>query len=278
LGGRSGERATYQRLKSIFYWNKMHRQVKEYVKSCPICQKNKSEHTPYPGLLEQLPVPDMAWTHISMDFVEGLPKSNKDVILVVVDRFTKYAHFLTLSHPFTVQDVITLFLEIIFKLHGLPSAIVTDRDRNHYGKLCSSHWASIFISVLLIILKLMARLKELINAYNTSYHTSSNLTAFQALYGFPPPLVAEVVLPDCPDDGGRNILQNRQLANQLIKDNLVKAQARIKHQVDKHRTERQLEVSDMVYLKVQPYRHSSLSIHKSLKLHSKYYGPFRILE
>ena len=73
--------------------------------------------------------------------------------------------------------------------------------------------------------------------YNTSYHTSLNLTPFQALYGFPPPMIAEVILPDCPDDDARNILQNRQLANQLIKDNLLKAQARIKHQADKNRTE-----------------------------------------
>ena len=94
LGGHSGERATYQRLKLIFYWPKMHQNVNEYVKACPICKKNKVEHTPYPGLLAPLPVPEMAWTHISMDFVEGLPKSNsKDVILVVVDRFTKYANF-----------------------------------------------------------------------------------------------------------------------------------------------------------------------------------------
>ena len=114
--------------------------------------------------------------------------------------------------------------------------------------------------------------------YNTSYHTSLNVIPFQALYGFPPHQVAEVILPDCPEEGARNILQTRQLANQLIKDNLLKAQARIKHQADKHRVERQLEVGDMVYLKLQPYRHSSLSIHRSLKLHSKYYGPFRILE
>ena len=59
---------------------------------------------------------------------------------------------------------------------------------------------------------------------------------------------------------------------------MFKAQARIKHQADKHRIERQLEVGDLVYLKIQPYRHSSHSIHRSLKLYSKYYGPFRVLE
>ena len=60
-------------------------------------------------------------------------------------------------------------------------------------------------------------------------------------------MVAEVILRDCPDDGARNILQNRKLANQVIKDNLLKAQAQIKHQADNHISERSFEVRDMVY-------------------------------
>jgi hypothetical protein len=62
----------------------------------------------------------MAWRHISMDFVEGLTKSNgKEVILVVVDRLTKYAHFIPLSHPYTVYSVVQDFLDNVFKLHGM---------------------------------------------------------------------------------------------------------------------------------------------------------------
>ncbi|WVZ49776.1 LOW QUALITY PROTEIN: hypothetical protein U9M48_001105 [Paspalum notatum var. saurae] len=84
LGGHSGERATYQRIKLLFYWPGMKQDIAAFVKQCPVCQKNKSENTPYPGLLQQLPIPDMAWTHISMDFIEGLPTSNsKNVILVI---------------------------------------------------------------------------------------------------------------------------------------------------------------------------------------------------
>ena len=64
------------------------------------------------------------------DFIEGLPKSeDKEVIMVVVDRFTKYAYFLSLKHPYTVQHVVDLFLDTIYKLHGLPAVIVSDRDR-----------------------------------------------------------------------------------------------------------------------------------------------------
>lgn len=308
LGGHSGERATFQRLKLVFFWPGMHQQVKEFVKACPVCQKNKAEHIPYPGLLQPLPVVDLAWTHISMDFVEGLPKSHgKDVILVVVDRFTKYSHFLTLSHPFTVQDVVQLFIDQIFRLHGVPSVIVTDRDRIFTSNLWQALFKSLGVKLHLStayhpetdgqIERVNQCLENYLRCtcftapkkwfnwialaewwYNTAYHTSLNMTPFQALYGFSPPMVAEVVLPDCPDDNARQILQNRQLATQLIKDNLLKAQARIKHQADKHRTERSFEAGDMVYLKIQPYRHTSLSIHRSLKLHSKFYGPFRVLE
>lgn len=130
LGGHSGERATYQRLKLLFHWVGLKQVVITFVKECPVCQKNKSEHTPYPGLLQSLPVPEKAWTHISMDFIEGLPKSEgKEVILVVVDRFTKYSHFFAMSHPFTVQQVAHEFLHGVYELHGLPTIIVLDRDR-----------------------------------------------------------------------------------------------------------------------------------------------------
>jgi hypothetical protein len=71
-----------------------------------------------------------------MDFIEGLPKfGTKDVILVVVDRLTKYAHFLALSHPYTAQSVAQLFLDNIFKFNGHPTAIIINRDMIFTSKL-----------------------------------------------------------------------------------------------------------------------------------------------
>jgi ribosomal protein L21E len=104
------------------------------------------------------------------------------------------------------------------------------------------------------------------------------MTPFQELYGFKPPMVADVIIPDCTDLTAQEQLRNRHVAQQVIKNNLLKAQARIKQQADKHRSEREFNVGDMVYLKIQPYRHTSLSTHKSIKLHSKFYGPFRVLD
>jgi transposase InsO family protein len=113
----------------------------DQIAACPVCQISKTEKVQYPGLLEPLPIPKAKWAEISMDFVEGLPKSKgKDVILVVVDRLTKYAHFLSLSHPYTVQKVADLFINNIIKLHGPPTVITTDRDRIFLSKL----WHEIF--------------------------------------------------------------------------------------------------------------------------------------
>jgi hypothetical protein len=109
----------------------MKNDVYDFIKSFPTCQLNKSENVPYPGLLQPLPIPDMAFQHLTMDFIEALPKSEgKDTILVVVDKRTKYAHFIAMmSHPFTTSNVVQLFIDNVFKLHGLPLVIITDRDR-----------------------------------------------------------------------------------------------------------------------------------------------------
>jgi transposase InsO family protein len=75
-------------------------------------------------------VPSVAWQIISLDFVEGLPQSGfANCILVVVDSFTKYGHFLLVKHPFIAQGVARIFLDNIYKLHGLPLVIISDRDR-----------------------------------------------------------------------------------------------------------------------------------------------------
>lgn len=74
-----------------------------------------------------------------MDFIEGLPVSNKkSVILVIFDRLTKYAHFLSLQHPYTSASVSQAFVSQVFKLHGLSSSIVSDRDKvfTGIGRIC----------------------------------------------------------------------------------------------------------------------------------------------
>ncbi|KAJ4776988.1 polyprotein [Rhynchospora pubera] len=129
LGGHSGILGTYMRAKALFYWPIMKEAVHDFVSKCHICQIGKGEHVAYPGLLQPLPIPEEAWTSVSMDFIVGLPKSDgKDIVLVVVDRLTKYAHFIPLAHPLKANIVAQAFLDHVYKLHGLPHNIISNMD------------------------------------------------------------------------------------------------------------------------------------------------------
>lgn len=119
----------------------MNKEIQQYVRACDICQRCKPDLAASPGLLQPLPIPERIWDDISLDFIEGLPSSaGKQVILVVVDRLSKYAHFMPLSHPYTALDVAQLFLDNIFKLHGMPNTITSDRDPLFLSKV----WTEFF--------------------------------------------------------------------------------------------------------------------------------------
>ena len=128
-------------MSSILYWRGLWKTVREFVRNCITCQQNKPEHVLPPGMLQPLPIPKSIFSDITMDFIEGLPKSGgKDVIMVVVDRLTKYSHFIALSHPFTVHTVAVAYLDQVFKLHGNPTTMVSDRGPT----FTSQFWQDLF--------------------------------------------------------------------------------------------------------------------------------------
>lgn len=101
-----------------------------FVQSCEVCLQAKPDRVRYPGLLQPLPVPSASFEVITMDFIEGLPQSGSfNAIWVIVDKFSKFSHFVPLKHLFTAASVARLFMEHIYRLHGLPKSIVSDRDR-----------------------------------------------------------------------------------------------------------------------------------------------------
>jgi hypothetical protein len=155
VGGHSGIQATYQRVKRLFAWNGMKVSVEEFIKQCDVCQHAKHSNVHPAGLLQPLPVPAGAWKDITMDFVEGLPTSEGfNVILVVVDSFTKYSHFIPLRHPYTAPKVALVFIDNIVKLHGMPKSITSDRD-TIFTSNCSTPRHT--------ILKLMDKVRESIS-------------------------------------------------------------------------------------------------------------------
>ena len=128
--GHRGIQAMTNAIEAYFYWPSMKHDIKEYVSQCLMCQKVKYDRGKQAGLLQPLPIPEAPWESISMDFIFGLPKSihGNTGIWTIVDRFSKQAHFIPVKKTIKPHHMATLFISQIFKYHGLPKSIVSDRD------------------------------------------------------------------------------------------------------------------------------------------------------
>lgn len=123
-----GTHETLHRFRATIYVEHDRQLVKDYVKAYAVCQKNKVASLNLVGLLQPLSVPLRILADISIDFVEALPKVHgKSVILTVVDRFSKYTHFIPLGHPYTASSADKAFFQEIVRLHGILESIVSDR-------------------------------------------------------------------------------------------------------------------------------------------------------
>lgn len=116
-----GETKTYQRISVELFWERMLKDVIKFVQECLVWQTNKYLSTTPTGLLHPIPLSAQVWDEVTIDFIEGLPRSNEwDIILVVVDRLSKYAHFIGLKHLFTAVSGAGVFVKEVVRLHGIP--------------------------------------------------------------------------------------------------------------------------------------------------------------
>jgi hypothetical protein len=135
-------------LAAHFFWPKMRRDMVRFVARYTTCQKAKSRLNPH-DLHMPLPAPSVPWKDISMDFVLGLSrtKRGRDSIFVVVDRFSKMAHFIPCHKTDDASHIADLLFREIIRLHGVPNTIVSDRDTkflSHFGELCGLNWGLSF--------------------------------------------------------------------------------------------------------------------------------------
>jgi len=123
----------------------MGKDVQKYVISCDSCQRNKSSNQQPAGLLQPLPTPTKRWEQVTMDFIVQLPTTHRgyDAIIVIVDRLSKRAHFCPTHTSVTAPEVAKIFFSTIFKNHGLPQTIISDRD----VKFTSRFWKTLFEQV-----------------------------------------------------------------------------------------------------------------------------------
>ncbi|GJZ18529.1 retrotransposable element Tf2 [Tanacetum coccineum] len=196
--------------------------------------RSKADLSSYPGLLQPLLMPTLIWSEISMDFVEGLSNSNgKTVIMVVVDRLTKYSHFMTLSHPFTAIQVALVFLDNVYKLHGLPKVIVSDRDK----VFLSLFWKELF------------EMLQVSLHFSTAYHPQiDGILSSPILYS----------LGQSNVDSVDKSLAAREAIIKMLQFHLDKAQARMKAATNLHRTNKSFKVGQWVVNKVGKVAYKSL--------------------
>lgn len=308
VGGHSGIQATYQRAKKLYYWPGMKLAVEVFVRQCSVCQQAKHTNTKPAGMLQPLPPPKGAWQDITMDFIDGLPMSDgANVILVVVDRLTKYAHFLPLRHPYTAKSVAKVYVDNVVKLHGIPLSIISDRDK----VFTSAFWKAVIAAVGTKLHYSTAyhpqtdgqteRVNQCLEQYlrcavhdepkhwrrclsmaefwyNTSYHTALGCSPFKALYRTEPNFGALPNLTVAQDSAASEATLDYQAQIELLRAHLAQAQARMKSKADKNRTERQFQVGEQVLLKLQPYAQHSVVNRPCHKLAYKYFGPYKIVE
>ena len=139
--GHPGEERTLALLARSFHWPKMKEDVQAYVKTCHVCQVDKTERKKEAGLLQPLPIPEKPWQCVSMDFITGFPKVESfGSVLVVVDRFSKYAVFIPAPSECPAEEAARIFFSNVVKHFGMPEDIMSDRDSRFTGRF----WVELF--------------------------------------------------------------------------------------------------------------------------------------
>jgi transposase InsO family protein len=141
-GGHLGGRKTLHKLQRTCYWAGMRKDIEDYVKGCVVCAAVKPSQQMPAGLLQPLPIPHRPWEVISIDFVGPLVRTKDyyDFVLVVIDKFSKMGHFIPTTTGVTSDKAARLLINHVFKLHGLPSSIISDRDPRFTAGL----WKEVF--------------------------------------------------------------------------------------------------------------------------------------
>uniref|UniRef100_A0A2N9I8I3 Integrase catalytic domain-containing protein n=1 Tax=Fagus sylvatica TaxID=28930 RepID=A0A2N9I8I3_FAGSY len=308
LMGHFGVKKTLDILHEHFFWPKMKRDVNRICGRCITCRRAKSKVLPH-GLYTPLPVPSEPWVDISMDFVLGLPrtKRGRDSIFVVVDRFSKMAHFIPCHKTDDATNIADLFFREIVRLHGVPRSIVSDRDVKFLSYFWKVLWGKLGTKLLffttchpqtdgqteVVNRTLTELLRTVVHknlktwenclpfiefAYNRAMHTTTSYSPFEIVYGFNP--LTPLDLMPLPVDG-RSSLDGQKKAelvkslHERVRLQIAQKNERVASQANKGRKRVIFEPGDWVWVHMRKERFLA---HRRTKLHPRGDGPFQILE
>nr|GFA18298.1 putative reverse transcriptase domain-containing protein [Tanacetum cinerariifolium] len=126
----TGADKLYYDLRGLYWWPGMKKDIAMYVSKCLTCSKVKAKHQKPSGLLQQPEIPEWKWENITMDFINKLPRTRNghNSIWVIVDRLTKFAHFLAVCEDYKTEKLARLYINEIIARHGVPVSIISCRD------------------------------------------------------------------------------------------------------------------------------------------------------
>ena len=306
--GHFGRDKTIAMVEDRFYWPSLKRDVARVVVRCRVCQlyKGRKQNT---GLYTPLPVPHAPWQDLSMDFVLGLPRTLRghDSIFVVVDRYSKMAHFIPCSKTADALHIAKLFIKEVVRLHGLPRTIVSDRD----SKFMSYFWRTLWR-------RLNTKLQfsssfhpqtdgqtEVVNrslgdllrccvgdhvrnwdqnlpmaefAYNSSINRSTGRSPFEIVMGVCPKKPIDLVplpIASRPSVEAEAFSKHIHDIHDEVRRQIAVSNENYKSRADLRRRFAEFQEGDMVMVRIKPERFPK-GVFK--KLHSRKMGPFKVLQ
>ena len=304
LTGHPGTRRMEEFMRRRFWWPGLGADVKKFVASCEVCARNKNSHTPPAGQLRPLPVPSRPWSHISMDFVTGLPMSHgNDTILTIVDRFSKAVHYVALPKLPSAAEMSDLLALHVVRLHGIPQDIVSDRGPQFIAKVWQTFCEGIGATVSLTsgyhpqsngqAERANQSMEDTLRCYcaknptawsqylpwveyahNTLISSSSGLSPFQASLGYQPPVFASQEQEAAVPSTNAHLRRCRRIWRQT-RSALLRSRGRTIRQANRHRVPApKYLVGQEVMLKAKNVPIPGTS----KKLAPRFIGPYKILK
>ncbi|QRV94990.1 Retrovirus-related Pol polyprotein from transposon [Ceratobasidium sp. AG-Ba] len=310
-GAHAGNARTYNRVCATYYWPNMAKQVEHFVNTCDVCQKTKPKRHGKIGYLQPIPIPEQPFEVITLDFIMDLPDSKGfNAILVIVDKLTRYAHFVPCTTNINEVETAELFRDHIWSHYGLPRQIISDRDSRWTGAFWD-HLTSILgikralttahhpqadgqTEVMNQTLEIMLRSyvddtksnwKELLPAlafsYNTSVHSATKQTPAFLLRGYEPlrpsHLLAQISerIPRIESELAESFSEQIQATRNKAKNAIRIAQVYQEKSYNKGRNFVQFHEGDQVMINLKTLE---LQKRKGRKLNQIYDGPFEVME
>ncbi|GJW82253.1 putative reverse transcriptase domain-containing protein, partial [Tanacetum coccineum] len=278
--GHVGRDHTLQLVQASYFWPIIRKEVGRYVKWCRVCQVSKGTNTNV-GLYMPLHVPLQPWVDISMDFVLGLPRTQRgnDSIFVVVDRFSKMVHFIPCKKTTFAVNVAQLFFRDVNRLHGLPSSIVSDRDTSFLSHFWRSLWKMLSTQL----------------NYSSAYHPqtdgqtevvnrslgnllSTRFSPFQVVCSTQPRDPLDLMTPRVSSSVPKKVqdfIAGLHDVHKAVHENLIRANSKYKQDADHKQRHVDFEEGDFVWAILTKNR---FPVKEYYKLFAKKIGPLKIVE